>query len=176
GGYLVIGSSGESVHEAVRLHREGGSLAKSSKFLAALPSGHSTQVSALYYSDTMKTLGLQLARVSPELAQAFSPANSESKASVITLYGEESAIREASASQGMDVGMMMVMAAVAIPNVLRAKSSADESVARSLAKHGYRADNLRERIPGKRVRARFGVVGSGPERAGRFHAKACGSD
>jgi type II secretory pathway pseudopilin PulG len=128
-GYLILASSGDSVREAVRLHRQGGSLAKSSNFLAALPPGHSTQMSALYYSDPMKALGLQLARFSPELAQSFSLNSGESKPAVICAYGEESTIREASTSQGVDVGMVLVMAAVAIPNMVRAKSSADEASA-----------------------------------------------
>src|SRR5581483_694611 len=48
-GYLVVGSSEESVRDAIRLHREGGSLGKSSAFLAWLPPGHSTKASAPYY-------------------------------------------------------------------------------------------------------------------------------
>jgi len=128
-GYLVIASSGDGVREAVRLHRGGGSLAKSSKFLAALPPGHSTQASALYYSDPLKTLGLQLARFSPQLAQSLPLNVGETKPVVVCAYGEESAIREASMSQGVDAGMVLVMAAVAIPNMLRAKNSANESAA-----------------------------------------------
>src|ERR1700693_567331 len=39
-GYLIVGSSHETVAEAVRLHRSGESLAKSKKFRAALPPGY----------------------------------------------------------------------------------------------------------------------------------------
>ena len=42
-GYLIIGSSDASVRDAVRIHRQGGSLAKSPNFLASLPPGHSTR-------------------------------------------------------------------------------------------------------------------------------------
>jgi type IV pilus assembly protein PilA len=128
-GYLILGSSGDAVREAVRLHREGGSLAKSSKFLAALPPGRATQASALYYSDPMKTLGLQLARFSPQLAQSLLLGPSGSKPAVICAYGEERAIREATTNRGVDAGMVLGIAAVALPNLLRARNSANESAA-----------------------------------------------
>lgn len=127
-GYLVIASSGGGLREAVRLHRDGGSLGKSSKFLASLPTGHGTQASALYYSDSMKALGLQLSRISPELAQSVFH-GMQSTPTVTCAYADESAIRGASASQGMDAGMILVAAAVAIPNLLRAKNSANEAAA-----------------------------------------------
>src|SRR6266849_1845526 len=52
-GYLVIGSSRDTVADAVRLHRSGESLAKSKKFLASLPPGHSSEASALMYQDPL---------------------------------------------------------------------------------------------------------------------------
>jgi hypothetical protein len=138
-GYLVIGSSGKAVREAVRLRREGGGLAKSSTFQAALPPGHSAQASAMLYEDPTRMVGMQMSRFAPQFAQAFSGGSSsgatssralmKSSPAVIAVYGDESAIREASASQGVDVGMVMVMAAVAIPNFLRAKIAADDSAA-----------------------------------------------
>jgi len=40
-------------------------------------------------------------------------------------YGEEKAIREASTSNGVDVGAVLVVAAIAIPNLLRSKIAAN---------------------------------------------------
>ena len=48
---------------------------------------------------------------------------------VICAYGEESAIREASLSRGVDAAGVLVVAAIAIPNLLRARISANEASA-----------------------------------------------
>jgi type IV pilus assembly protein PilA len=48
---------------------------------------------------------------------------------VICAYGEPTALREASLNRGADAGAIMVMAAIAIPNVLRARVAANESAA-----------------------------------------------
>ena len=48
---------------------------------------------------------------------------------VVCLYGEESAIREASSSGAYDFGAVLVVAAVAIPNLLRSRTAANEASA-----------------------------------------------
>jgi hypothetical protein len=48
---------------------------------------------------------------------------------VIRLYGEDTAIREASRSGAFDAGVVLVVAAVAIPNWLRSKIAANEATA-----------------------------------------------
>ena len=128
-GYLVIGSSRETVAEAVRFHRSGESLAKSKKFLASLPPGHSPEASALLYEDPIAMMGLSMRRVSPQMADLFSRLTAETTPVVVCAYGEESALREVSSSGGVDAGIVMVVAAIAIPNVLRAKMAANESSA-----------------------------------------------
>ena len=128
-GYWVIGSSQKTVREAVRRHRAGESLAKSQSFLAALPAGHGSQASALFYEDPMAMAAMSMARFSPEIAGAFSQGTKPTKPAVICAYGEESAIREASTSSGVDAGAVMIVAAVAIPNLLRARTAANESSA-----------------------------------------------
>jgi type II secretory pathway pseudopilin PulG len=56
-------------------------------------------------------------------------ANIETKPIVVSAYGEESAIRAASSGGGADASAILVMAAIAIPNLLRAKMAANESSA-----------------------------------------------
>ena len=46
---------------------------------------------------------------------------------MIRLYGEDTAIREASRSGAFDAGVVLVVAAVAIPNLLRSKIAANEA-------------------------------------------------
>ena len=129
-GYLVIGSSAEAVKQAVRLHRSGTSLAKSQKFLKSLPAGHASGVSALMYQDQAAMTALQMKRIAPDMAgplaqmtaKGFTPA-------VMAAYAEENAIRSASTSTTMDVGVVAVMAAIAVPNLLRSRTAANEASA-----------------------------------------------
>ena len=128
-GYLVVGSSRETVTEAVQLHRSGEALGKSRKFLASLPPGYLAEVSALLYEDPIAMAAMNLRRISPDLADSISQVTGESTPVAVCAYGEESAIREVSRSGGVDVGVILVAAAVAIPNLLRAKIAANESSA-----------------------------------------------
>ena len=128
-GYLVVGSGREAVAEAVRRYRSGESLAKSKKFLAALPPGNLSQVSALLYEDPIAMAALSMRRASPEMAALFPQSSGETTPAVITAYGEESALREASRSGGVDAGAALVGAAIAIPNLLRARIAANEASA-----------------------------------------------
>ncbi len=127
-GYLIIASSPAAVSEAVRIHRTGESLAKSKKLLASLPPGPASEVSALLYEDPIAMAALSLRQVLPGLGESFPQAMTETP-TVICAYGEESAIRETSRSAGVDAGAVLVMAAIAIPNLLRARIAANESSA-----------------------------------------------
>jgi hypothetical protein len=128
-GYLIVGSSRETVANAIRLHTTGGSLAKSKKFLAALPPGHSAEASALLYQDPVAMTALKLQQVAPEMARSFSQFSGESNPAIFSFYGEESAIREASRGGDFDVAAVLIVAAIAIPNLLRSKIAANEASA-----------------------------------------------
>jgi hypothetical protein len=128
-GYWIVASSRETVTEAIRVHRSGESLAKSKKFLAALPPGHSSEVSALIYEDPTAVAALTLRQVSPAIAASLSHTTAEATPVVIAAYGEESALREASRSAGVDASAILVGAAIAIPNLLRARIAANDSSA-----------------------------------------------
>lgn len=129
-GYLVIASSRQALAESIRLHRSGESLAKSQKFLASLPPANLSEVSGLVYEDPVAVAGLTMRQASPEMAALFSQTtSSDTPPAVVAGYGDESAIRESSHSGGVDVGAAMVIAAIAIPNLLRARMAANESSA-----------------------------------------------
>lgn len=128
-GHLIVGSSQNIVAEAVQLHRSGGSLRQSKKFLAALPPGHSADASALFYQDPIAMAALQMQRMAPDMANLLAQSSTETTPAVFCVYGEDSAIREASISQTFDVGAILIAAAVAIPNVLRSKIAANEATA-----------------------------------------------
>jgi hypothetical protein len=128
-GYLIVASSHETVAEAVRLHRTGESLGKSKKFLASLPPGHPSGASALLYDDPIAMATVKLRQVAPEMAQFLARLAGESTPAAICAYGEETVIREASRSGGFDVGEAFVVAAIAIPNLLRSRIAANEASA-----------------------------------------------
>lgn len=128
-GHLILASDRETVAEAVRLHKTGESLGKSKTFLAARPEGHSLEASAMLYQDPIALAALQLRSISPDLAESLAQSSKGVTPVVVCLYGEESAIREASSGGAYDFGAVLVVAAVAIPNLLRSRTAANEAAA-----------------------------------------------
>ena len=128
-GYLIAASSHDSAAEAVQLHKSGESLAKSAKFLAAFPAGYPREVSALVYEDASAMTAFRLRQLSPEIAEAMSHLTPAKAPIVFCAYGEESAIRGVSAGGGADASAILFGSAIAIPNLLRARTAANESAA-----------------------------------------------
>jgi hypothetical protein len=125
-----VAPSHQAILDAIQAHHTGESLANSPRLLTALPSGYSRDASALLYEDPIAISAIALRQASPEMAEAISRL-SKMKTSpvVVTAYGEESSIKEASTTAGADTGVALVMAAIAIPNLLRAKIAANEASA-----------------------------------------------
>src|SRR5208282_430031 len=67
-GHLIVGANPEVVADAVRFHGSGGSLAKTTKFLAALPPGHPLEASALLYQDPAALAAVSTRQIAPEMA------------------------------------------------------------------------------------------------------------
>jgi type IV pilus assembly protein PilA len=131
-GYLIAGSSRDAVADALRLHHDGESLAKSKKFQAALPPGHPSGESTLIYEDPVSIAQLQLRLKAPDLATPLGQLSGSIPPIVACSYGEESAIRGESTSMALDAGMLAgvaIVAAVAIPNLLRSRMAANEASA-----------------------------------------------
>jgi type II secretory pathway pseudopilin PulG len=128
-GYLMVASSHETAAAGIRLHKSGESFAKSAKLRESLPSGDSTDVSALLYEDTATVTALNLRRLSPEMAETFSRLSPPTAPIVYRAYGEESKIRGVSTSGGADASVILVVAAIAIPNLMRARTAANEASA-----------------------------------------------
>jgi len=128
-GHLIVGANRDVVAKAVRSHASGGSLAKSQKFQAALPPGHPFAASALLYQDPAALAAVGMRQVAPEMADFLARFSKDSPPTVVCLYGEEAAIRAASKGGGFDVGAALIVAAIAIPNLLRARMAANEATA-----------------------------------------------
>jgi type II secretory pathway pseudopilin PulG len=127
--YLIVASTHETAAAAIRLHKSGESFAKSPKFTASLPAGDPADVSALLYEDPASVTALNLRRLSPEWAEAFARISPPTTPIVYRAYGEETAIRGVSTSGAADAGMILVAAAIAVPNLMRARMAANESSA-----------------------------------------------
>lgn len=128
-GQFILASSRQAVTDAILARKSGASLANSGKLQTALPPGYSVNASALFYQDPIALAALQLRAIMPELAGSVAAAAGKAPPTIAFVYGEESAIREASTSPAMDVGAVLVVAAIAIPNLLRSKIAANEASA-----------------------------------------------
>jgi hypothetical protein len=128
-GYLVAGSSREIVAKAVLLHKNGESLGKSAKFLASLPPGHPSGISGLFYEDPVAVTKATMRELTPDMAGRLAQYIGEGKPIMGCAYGEETAIRGAGGSPAFSAGVVMVVAAAAIPNLLRSRIAADEASA-----------------------------------------------
>jgi len=128
-GYLLVASSPEELIKTARLHTSGESLARSKKFIATLPPGQSPYASALFYQDPAAMWALQLRQLAPELADPVAQISKDIPPSITRVYAEESSIRETSNSGTIDVGLPLIGAAIVIPNLVGARTAANESSA-----------------------------------------------
>jgi hypothetical protein len=127
--YLVAASSREALTEAVAFHQRGGSLGKSQALLSAQPEGRTSGISLLLYEDPSALMRMSVAQAAPEMKELLAPMLEGSSPMVVRAYGDEDAIRAATSSSGFDPALVLVGAAVAIPNVLRARTAANETSA-----------------------------------------------
>ena len=128
-GYLIFSGNRAGIAEAIRLHDSGESLGKSKKFLASLPPGHPSGVSAVLYEDPVAMVTRNLQQVAPGMTGILAQLTGARSPLVFCAYGEDTAIRTASTSVAFDAGAALVVAAIAIPNLLRAKTAANDATA-----------------------------------------------
>jgi hypothetical protein len=83
----------------------------------------------MFYQDASQMVGGMLAMLPAELRQVM-PANIPVKPTVVSVYADESVFRTVSATNMQaDVAVPLIVAAVAIPNLLRSKIGANEASA-----------------------------------------------
>ena len=171
-GYLIIGSSTDTVAEAVELHGTVDSLGKSEKFLASLPPGHAAGASALLYEDPIAMTALQLRRVAPEMAGSVS---GQQAPVVFCAYGEEAAIRGVSTNTSFDAGAVLIGAAIAIPNLMRARIAANEASAVGTVRTVNTAQvTYAATYPQRGFAPDLATLGPDPRRAGAISAEHAG--
>lgn len=128
-GYLILSGDHDGVAKAIRMHQSGESLGKSKKFLAALPTGHPSGISAVLYEDPLALAARSLQQLGPGITGPIAQLTGMGSPLLFCAYGEESAIQEASNSVMFDASAALIVAAVAIPNLLRTKVAANEATA-----------------------------------------------
>jgi hypothetical protein len=168
--YLIVASSHETAAEGIRLHKSGESFARSKKLQDSIPAGYSADVSALFYEDPATVTALNLRRLSPDMAKTFARLSPPTEPIVFRAYGEDSAIRGVSTSGGADAGMILVAAAVAIPNLMRARIAANESSAVTMVRTVIVAQvSYSSKYPEKGYAPDLATLGPDPRGTG-FHS------
>jgi type IV pilus assembly protein PilA len=71
------------------------------------------------------TMSAMARNLPPEMTQLFQALSGQNKYSMMTAYGEERAIRVTSNNQQMNMVVPLLVAAVAIPNLIRSRNAAD---------------------------------------------------
>jgi type II secretory pathway pseudopilin PulG len=140
-GYMVIASDRAGAREALEVHRSGHSLAKSSALRETIAQAHSGQSSVVFYQDPSHTWGQMMMQLPPEMRSLFAAnASILNKPTVLSIVAEESSFRATTnSSVPADASVMAIVAAVAIPNLLRSRQTANEAVALSLVRTINRA-------------------------------------
>jgi type IV pilus assembly protein PilA len=128
-GYLVIGSSRAVLSEALRVHQAGESLAKSQKFRSALQDNQAQIASGVVYQNMGSWMSMVAKQLPPDIVQTLPQFPSDILPSVSALYGSDRSIRASSGSTATSAAVVMIVAAIAIPNLLRSKMAANESAA-----------------------------------------------
>ena len=128
-GYLLVAPKPELLADAVHLHGSPDSLAKSKPYLASLAPGESADASALLYEDAASLMSRQMRLFAPEYATLLNPPARDPVPAVMRVYAEPSTIREVNTTAGLDLSSSLMIAAIAIPNLLRSKIAGNEASA-----------------------------------------------
>ncbi len=172
-GYLVMGSSQQRVRDAIGRHRGGTSFAKS-RLAAILPPDHSS-VSGVIYEDIAKLMGAFFAHTNPALAPMYAQAGSAPYSG--WMYADVSSLQAGTNSRGMDFATIGMIAAVAIPNLIGARTNANEAAAVSSLRVVNNAQVIYStQYPEKGYAPNLGALGPGPNETcdgGPSAAHAC---
>jgi type II secretory pathway pseudopilin PulG len=131
-GYLVVASDRDTANDAIHQHRTGDTLRKSSKLRDGL-AGQTENASMIIYQNAGQMLGPMLAQLPPELRQLMPATNTlDTKANVFYVKADRTSFRGSTSDNiNTDLSVGLIVAAVAIPNLLRSRTEANASAAAS---------------------------------------------
>jgi hypothetical protein len=127
-GYMVIATNRELAEDAVRVHRSGESLAKSAKMA---PGSGPIKASAVVYQN----VGSMFASILKQMPDAASMlpkflTSGDPKPNVFLAYADDTTLRATtSTSFPADSSVGLIIAAAAIPNLMRSRMAVNESTA-----------------------------------------------
>jgi len=160
--YLVLGMGRALVRDAIRFHRNGRSLAHSAEFRTALPRENNGAVSALMSQDYGRLLDLA-GQMPPTQVSLIKIVMGQARRNFGWAIAGESSIRLVSSGAGSDVTTMSILAAVALPQVMRSRTAANESAAaqtvRVLTTHQF---TYASNYPDKGFARSLAALGGGP--------------
>jgi hypothetical protein len=125
-GYMVIGPSRERVTQAVQFHKNGKSFAKSGAMEATLHQPANSLSAFMYNSMASPFMAQIMQQLSPGTGSEV-PLGSSPMAG--WLRGEPASISAGTTNQGFEMTTALLVAAIAIPNLMRARSSANNVAA-----------------------------------------------
>jgi len=128
--YLVITTSRALAQEAVHVHRSGESLAKSSQVTAA--AGHPAKASVLVYQNSGPFIATMLKQLPAQFVGQLPQSLLAGEATPNVLVGtaDDRTLRATSSNSiTTDASVGLIIAAVAIPNLLRSRHTANEAAA-----------------------------------------------
>jgi len=107
-GYMILAPNRAMIMNAMAIHQNGNSLAKSGDFRALLPQDEHPDVSAVLYQNLAPVVGTISKQLTPSQLQSLQQLAAESKPSVVCAYGDDNAIRVATSSRlfGFDLNTL----------------------------------------------------------------------
>ncbi|HET9840026.1 MAG TPA: hypothetical protein VFR84_17500 [Candidatus Angelobacter sp.] len=158
-GYLVLASSRELAHDAVSLHRNGGSVAKAQ--------GQPVKASIFAHQNSNLFFTSMISQLPPESREVVSKMLNQSQptTNVTTGYADETSIRmTTNSSAGTNASVALIVAAIAIPNLLRSRTAANDAAAASSLRTVNTAQvTYATMYPNKGYAASLAVLGPGPK-------------
>ena len=166
-GYLVIASDAATASAAVRAHRSGDSLGKSAKLRESQAGDQATNASMMFYQNAGQMLGPMLAQLPPELQQLLPATNTDAidtKPNVFFVNATETSFRGSTSNNvNTDVSIVAIIAAIAVPNLLRSRMAANEVAAASTVRTLNTSQLTYETAyPGKGYARSLAVLGPPP--------------
>lgn len=163
-GYLVVTSSRAEAQEAVRLHRSGGSLGRSNLVTAA--ASQPAKASILVYQNSGTFLAAMAKQAPPELTALLTKlmgGDGAPKPNVFLGYADENSLRGTTNNNvSTDATLGLIVATVAIPNLLHSRMAANEAAATSSLRMVNVAEvTYRTSYPNKGYAATLAALGPG---------------
>src|SRR5258708_226406 len=125
--YLVLGTRRSTLRDAIRVHQNGRSLARSADFQTALPREDNGSVSAVLFEDFGRLFDFAAGQAPPAQVQVMKIMMGQGKRNIGWALAGESSIRLVSSGSGSDIYTISIPASIGLPHLLGSLTAATES-------------------------------------------------